>query len=118
MDSISTLHLLPFAKTKRYWNKELLEIMCINFNHWTNDPDRNFYLCGIYLFKSKNENTRPMCNSVPSKQQRHQNDVNHVILLSLFLTLNVFHRLLWCLSTFDLVQVNTGCDTTPYQTRN
>ena len=44
---------------------------------------------GIYLVKVNNKNTR-------MKHQIHQNDSNDVVLVSLTLTLNIFHTLFQC----------------------
>ena len=57
----SILHLLPFTRTKSYFNKELLEVRCINFSHYDNDRSE----------------------TVLSKQQRHKNDINEIILVCL-----------------------------------
>ena len=51
-----------------------------------------------------------MCEICPKLTKRHQNDVNDVVLVSLFLTLSRFHILLWCLIA-DFEQANTTWDT-------
>ena len=46
--------------------------------------------------KSTIEKPEQCVNSFQSQQQRHQNDVRDIVLVSLFLTLNRFHRLFLC----------------------
>ena len=47
----------------------------------------------------------PCVKSIQSKQQRYQNEVNYVVLVSLLWTLNKFH-ILFCVSIIDFEQVN------------
>ena len=49
----------------------------------------------IYLFQVNNKNTKKIF-SKSTKQLKHQNDVNDFVLVSLLLTLNLFHTLFWC----------------------
>ena len=48
---------------------------------------------GIYLLKVNNGNTRTRCEICSHLTIRHQNDANSVLLVSLLLTLNIFHTL-------------------------
>ena len=49
----------------------------------------------IYLFQVNNKNTKKKFSKL-TKQLKHQNDVNDFVLVSLLLTLNLFHTLFWC----------------------
>ena len=55
------------------------------------------YPAGIYLLKVNNRNTRKKVwnmfkvNNKDTKTTPHQNDANGVVLVSLLLTLNIFH---------------------------
>ena len=56
------------------------------FNH--RNPSLTSIPAGIYLLKVKNRNSRTRCE-IYLKLQRHQNDANDVVLLSLLLTLKM-----------------------------
>ena len=62
-------------------------------SHWKVNKS---FSAGIYLFKVKNGSTRTMYEICSRLTKRYQKDVRKVILLSLLLTLNRFHTLLWC----------------------
>ena len=60
-----------------------------------------FLVCGInptfnYMFKINNGNTITrfeICSKLTKKTPERQNDANGVVLVSLLLTLNIFHTL-------------------------
>ena len=51
---------------------------------------------GNYLFKINNRNTRKMCEICSKLIIRHQNSAIGVVLVSVLLTLNIFHTILYC----------------------
>ena len=67
---------------------------------------RRLYPANIYLFKVNNKNTRAMCETCSKLVIK--NNVNVVVLVSLLLTLNRFHILLWCLCSPLFEKVNVG----------
>ena len=53
---------------------------------------------GIYLLKNNSRNTRTRCKicsklTIKTPERRHQNGAIGVVLVSLLLTLNIFHTL-------------------------
>ena len=48
-----------------------------------------------YMFKVNNRNTKKWCE-ICSKLTIKTPDVNDIVLVSLILTLNIFHTFLWC----------------------
>ena len=47
----------------------------------------------IYLLRVNNRNTKTMCEICSKLTLRHQNDAIAVVMMSLVLTLNIFHIL-------------------------
>ena len=62
----------------------------------TNETFHLSYPISIYPFKVNNRNTRTRCEICSKSTKRHQNDANGVVLVSLLLTLNIFHTLFSC----------------------
>ena len=50
----------------------------------------------IYLFKINNRNTRKWYKTYSNLTIRYPNDINDVVLVSLLLTLNIFHNFFYC----------------------
>ena len=61
----------------------LIYLTCLEF-HQSHSVER-------LVFKVNNKNTRKMYETCSKQQWRHQNDVTDVVLVSLLLTLNIFH---------------------------
>ena len=58
------------------------------------------YPTGIYLFKVNNGNDRAICEIYSELRIETPDYVIDIVLLSLLLTLNIFHRLFWCKSGY------------------
>ena len=87
-----------FQKAGRY-NLSLFSVfinfLSLNkFDYWR--IPTFFLQAGITCSNSRAEAPQKIVNSFQSQQERHENDINNVVLLSLWLTLNIFHLLFWC----------------------
>ena len=85
-------HLLVFAPVNVNWvpfiDFVIMFAQVVQFFNQRN-PSLTSIPAGIYLLKVKNRNSRTRCE-IYLKLQRHQNDANDVVLLSLLLTEDAF----------------------------
>ena len=72
------------------------KILHINLAFTRSAFNRNCFQVSIYLLKFNSGNIRAMCKICSKLTIKTPNDITDVVLVSLFLTLNRLHTLLWC----------------------